>query len=265
MKILLLAILILYNSAVIQRLEAWTDYDRLEPYVWESEKFRKMALGKNVAASGQIDCEELAARMTEADFDLERKRFSSLSLRFPVRNQKDFDRLSGMYRVLLSDLKCFPIPESSDPKTPDITYENGWMEERSYEGPRVHEGCDIMGGDCPSGFYPVVSMTDGTVEQVGWLPKGGWRIGIRAPLGAYFYYAHLSGYAKGWTAGDSVKAGELLGYMGDSGYGPEGTTGQFPVHLHLGIYVKTEHFEELSVNPYWILKYMEKYRLKAAY
>lgn len=37
--------------------------------------------------------------------------------------------------------------------------------------------------------------------------------------------------------GDQVRAGDLLGYMGDSGYGPEGTTGQFPVHLHVGIYM----------------------------
>lgn len=36
--------------------------------------------------------------------------------------------------------------------------------------------------------------------------------------------------------GDQVQAGEMLGFMGDSGYGEEGTTGQFPVHLHLGIY-----------------------------
>ena len=68
------------------------------------------------------------------------------------------------------------------------------------------------------GYYPVVSMTDGVVTEKGWLEKGGWRIGITAPTGAYFYYAHLDSYAE-LEKGDPVKAGDLLGYMGDSGYG----------------------------------------------
>ena len=54
-----------------------------------------------------------------------------------------------------------------------------------------------------------------------------------------------------------MKAGELLGYMGDSGYGKEGTVGKFPVHLHFGIYFMMGD-KEISVNPYPILKAMEK-------
>ena len=54
--------------------------------------------------------------------------------------------------------------------------------------------------------------------------------------------------------------------MGDTGYSQvEGTTGNFPVHLHVGIYLQTDHHEEMSVNPYWVLKYLEKYRLKYSY
>lgn len=54
--------------------------------------------------------------------------------------------------------------------------------------------------------------------------------------------------------------------MGDTGYGKtEGTTGNFDVHLHLGIYIKTDHMEEMSVNPYWILRYLEKRRLTFTY
>ena len=48
--------------------------------------------------------------------------------------------------------------------------------------------------------------------------------------------------------------------MGDSGYGDEGTTGKFPVHLHLGIYLE-EPDEEISINPYWILRYVEDSKL----
>ena len=116
-----------------------------------------------------------------------------------------------------------------------------------------------------SGYFPIVSMTDGTVEQVGWLEKGGWRIGIRSKGGNYYYYAHFHSYIKDWKSGDQVKAGEVLGYMGDTGYGPEGTTGQFPVHLHVGIYLPSEEGGERAVNPYWMLRYLESQKLSYIY
>lgn len=141
---------------------------------------------------------------------------------------------------------------------PGVRYENSWMFERTYGGARGHEGCDLMPPTDISDYYEVVSMTDGVVEQVGWLPLGGWRIGIRSPSGGYFYYAHLSSYSRAFSVGERVTAGETLGMMGDTGYGEEGTSGKFAVHLHLGIYIRTEHTEELSVNPYWILRFLEQ-------
>jgi len=49
--------------------------------------------------------------------------------------------------------------------------------------------------------------------------------------------------------------------MGDTGYSAvEGTKGNFDVHLHLGIYLYPGTSEEVSVNPYWILKYLEERR-----
>ena len=59
----------------------------------------------------------------------------------------------------------------------------------------------------------------------------------------------------------NVKAGDILGFMGDSGYGPEGTVGQFVVHLHLGIYVYPDD-KEISINPYSILRYIENKTVK---
>ena len=100
--------------------------------------------------------------------------------------------------------------------------------------------------------------TDGKVEKVGWLPLGGWRIGIRSPGGGFFYYAHLSSYAKKFQEGESVKAGEILGFLGDTGYGSEGTSGKFPCHLHLGIYVRTKDKEEDPLNPYPVLCFLKK-------
>lgn len=140
----------------------------------------------------------------------------------------------------------------------------GWKRE-GFGGERVHEGCDLFGGCGAADFYPIISMTDGSVEAVGWLPLGGYRIGIRSPSGGYFYYAHLSSYERDWKEGDSIKAGEILGFMGDTGYGSEGTKGKFPVHLHLGIYIQTPYSREMSVNPYWVLKAVQKKIRKCVY
>lgn len=151
--------------------------------------------------------------------------------------------------AIWDDLQVFPVQA-------EVSYENSWMSERNYGGTRGHEGCDLMPPKNQRELYPVRSITDGTVENIGWLPKGGYRIGIRSPKGGYFYYAHLSSYAEDFEVGDPVSAGTFLGYMGDSGYGEEGTTGKFDVHLHLGIYIRTQKSEEVSINPYWILRYL---------
>ena len=162
-----------------------------------------------------------------------------------------------LYIGFWKDLEFFPLafPYEGEEK---FSFEDGWHDKRSYGGERLHEGCDIFGSRELTDYYPVVSMTDGWVEQIGWLPLGGWRIGVRSPGGGYFYYAHLSSYGRDFQEGDPVKAGELLGSLGDSGYGPEGTTGKFPPHLHLGIYVEREEDPEYALNPYPVLQFLQE-------
>lgn len=179
------------------------------------------------------------------------------------RNWKKSDNYSGYIKTtetIWNDVKYFPIPEFTSESSMTVSYVNTWMSERTYGGERGHEGTDIMASKNERGLYPIISMTDGVVVKKGWLDKGGYRIGILAPGGAYFYYAHLESYAD-LKEGDEVKAGDILGFMGDSGYGPEGTTGKFAVHLHLGIYIYPEG-EEMSVNPYWVLRYIENRKVK---
>ncbi len=162
--------------------------------------------------------------------------------------------------AIWNDVKYFPVPEFTTDKSMTVSYDNSWMSERTYGGERGHEGTDIMASKNERGLYPVISMTDGVVSKKGWLDKGGYRIGILAPSGAYFYYAHLESYAN-LNVGDEIKAGDILGFMGDSGYGPEGTTGKFAVHLHLGIYIYPNE-KEMSINPYWVLRYIENRKVK---
>lgn len=170
-----------------------------------------------------------------------------------------------LYENIWKDLEYFPVPLSV--KNPDarILFEDSWMFERSYGGSYGHEGTDLMPDTNVAGVYPVLSMTDGVVEKIGWLEKGGYRIGIRSVHDVYFYYAHLDSYAREFKVGDVVRAGELLGLMGDTGYGQEGTRGKFDVHLHVGIYVRTDEIPELAVNPYWFLRFLEARKLSYDY
>ncbi len=171
-----------------------------------------------------------------------------------------YESMAASNWAVWADVKYFPVPKSSWDEDMTVSFENSWKFERIFGGKRYHEGCDIMANENKRGVYPVISMCDGVVEKKGWLTKGGYRLGIRGKSGAYFYYAHLQSYAD-IAEGDTVKAGQLLGFMGDSGYGEEGTTGKFDVHLHVGIYIKTEHNEEVSVNPYPVLKYLQERKL----
>lgn len=172
--------------------------------------------------------------------------------------EKLFEQINEQYKMIFDDLKYFPIGEDVVGEE-SISYDNSWYGVRTYGGERVHEGTDIMTSNNVRGYFPVYSMTDGIVEKKGWLRLGGWRIGIRAPSGGYFYYAHLYNYADNLEEGDEVRAGQLLGYVGDSGYSEiEGTVGNFDVHLHLGIYIKDRiSGQEISINPYWVLRFLE--------
>ncbi|MCI5902037.1 MAG: M23 family metallopeptidase [Blautia sp.] len=177
---------------------------------------------------------------------------STNAARYRKYKKGEFRELEQCYQAVWEDIFCFPVKTDES-----VFFENTFGEPRTYGGTRTHEGTDIYGEKNLSGYYPIQSMTSGTVEQVGWLPLGGYRIGIRALHGGYFYYAHLSGYSRDFRVGETVNAGDLLGFMGNTGYGPEGTAGVFPVHLHLGIYIRTPYSDEMSVNPYYVLKASE--------
>ena len=199
-------------------------------------------------------------KKTIKDTEYQRDFFSS-----SMREKEELlsDECKTLLQNVEKEVSYFPIPESTVDKSLKTSYTDSWMMERKYKGTTGHEGTDIMASINERGIYPVVSMTDGTVTNLGWLEKGGYRIGITSESGTYYYYAHLDSYA-GISEGEQVIAGELLGYMGDSGYGPEGTKGKFAVHLHVGIYSYKDG-EEISVNPYYVLRSLENKKLKYAY
>lgn len=168
---------------------------------------------------------------------------------------EEFQQMSRYLSALVTDLVYFPVPAAND--FPWVEYCNSWGGERTYGGERRHQGTDIMALKNTAGVYPVLSATAGTVTSLGWLELGGWRVGITSESGVYYYYAHLDSYAD-IAVGDSVNCGDLLGFMGNSGYSKvEGTKGKFDVHLHFGIYLTDEKQTEIAVNPYYLLKTIE--------
>lgn len=135
----------------------------------------------------------------------------------------------------------------------NYSYRNTWGDRRGFGGNRIHEGTDIF-ADYGT---PVHSTTYGVVELKGWNLYGGWRIGIRDIFNIYHYYAHLSGFAEGIKVGQIVKPGDVIGSVGSTGYGPPGTSGKFPPHLHYGMY-KDNGYSEWSFDPYPYLRRWER-------
>jgi murein DD-endopeptidase MepM/ murein hydrolase activator NlpD len=90
-----------------------------------------------------------------------------------------------------------------------------------------HHGVDIFG----ELGQPVLAISSGTIFSVGWNKIGGNRLWLRDRRGNQFYYAHLAAYASKTVNGAHVRAGDVIGFMGNSG--DASTT---PYHLHFEIH-----------------------------
>ncbi|MFO7572463.1 MAG: M23 family metallopeptidase [Gaiellaceae bacterium] len=90
-----------------------------------------------------------------------------------------------------------------------------------------HHGEDIF---APMGT-PLLAVADGTLHTIGFTPIGGYRVWLRDTSGNEFYYAHLSAYSPLAVEGRAVKAGDVIGFVGDSG----DAEGGLP-HLHFEIH-----------------------------
>lgn len=188
----------------------------------------------------------LANGITEDDIKISLWNFYNRDL-----SVKTVDSIAKVYKhfqtIELLD-RDFPVAINYN-----YSYRSTWGHRRGFGGNRIHEGTDIFANY----GTPVKSTTYGVVELKGWNLYGGWRIGIRDIHNIYHYYAHLNGYEEGIEVGDIVKPGDILGSVGSSGYGPPGTAGKFPPHLHYGMYKDNGH-NEWSFDPYPYLRKWEQ-------
>lgn len=124
---------------------------------------------------------------------------------------------------------------------------------RSFGFARKHLGNDLMG----SQGTPIIAVEAGVVEAMGWNRYGGWRIGIRSfDSKRYYYYAHLQKdhpFAEGLEVGDTVQAGDLIGFMGRTGYSDKENVNNIQtVHLHFGMQLVFDESQKECLSEIWI-------------
>ena len=124
---------------------------------------------------------------------------------------------------------------------------------RSYGFKRQHLGHDMMG----QVGTPVIAVESGYVEAIGWNQYGGWRLGIRSfDKKRYYYYAHLrKNYPshKALKEGSIVQAGDVIGYLGRTGYSrTENTNNIDEPHLHFGLQLIFDESQKDGNNEIWI-------------
>lgn len=135
----------------------------------------------------------------------------------------------------------------------DYTHYDDFGVGRSYGYQRKHLGHDMMG----LVGTPIMAVESGVVTALGWNQYGGWRIGISSFDGKrYYYYAHLRQnypYAEGLQEGSVVTAGDVIGYMGHTGYSTTENVNNIKiVHLHWGLQLIFDESQKEGNNEIWI-------------
>ncbi|MGM0854590.1 MAG: M23 family metallopeptidase [Bacillota bacterium] len=242
----------------------------MEPEKWvgplnpnrEDDNPKTIALFNGIGRDGDFDGkaslksdEDILAALTEfiLRYGIDRDNFK-LALWDYYKRDKTVSIIMGnakiykQYGTIHLNQKAFPLPLRFN-----YSYRNTWGDARGWGGRRIHEGTDLFADY----GVPVRATSYGIIEMKGWNRYGGWRIGIRDINNTYHYFAHLSGFSKDLHIGQVVEPGMVIGGVGSTGYGPPGTSGKFPPHLHYGMY-KDNGLTEWSFDPYPHLRMWER-------
>jgi len=127
-----------------------------------------------------------------------------------------------------------PIDLASPVPGARITSPFGWRIHPILEIRRFHEGVDF---GAPTGT-PVRAAEDGIVEDAGFRGNYGNYVRVRHSGQLQTAYAHLDGFASGLHAGSVVHRGQVIAYIGTTGW----ATGP---HLYYEVIVDGEHRDPL--------------------
>ena len=205
----------------------------------DKNSVRKIGETAEKLKSGETTMEKLTADMEYYDYYLEA--YTAV--------------LGGMVgEFTLDDRRVYGLKAFSPiAKGFDYSHYDDFGSSRSYGYARPHLGHDMMGQI----GTPIIAVESGYVEALGWNQYGGWRIGIRSFDGKrYYYYAHLRQnypYAEGLAEGSVVTAGDVIGYMGHTGYSTKENVNNIKtVHLHWGLQLIFDESQKEGNNEIWV-------------
>lgn len=163
----------------------------------------------------------------------------------------------GGLAVLLLASGCATLPRGAPPAGPvvvrivfplaadSVRFTSGFGDPRP--GGRAHRGQDLF---CPR-WTPILAAVDGTVDWIAASrPARGksYELLLRGDDGNLYFYDHLNNddpgtrddaaepryaYARGLRNGERVRAGDIVGYVGDSG-NAEAAGPHLHFEIHLG-------------------------------
>ena len=166
---------------------------------------------------------------------------------------QEYRFLRKCYSAIWSDPVFFPVASNQ------IFFRDTWHKNSVCCKNTCHEGTDLWGTGPYTDYFPVISVSAGTIIQSGWNTTTGYQLLIQGPSGGFFYYSLLSSFDKKWTTGETVSAGDILGYMGSyESIFPGTTSGKHISFLHFGIYINDIDGQKISVNPYRVLRSIYK-------
>lgn len=170
-----------------------------------------------------------------------------------IVGERTIEKLNEAGKVISSDtsygfMSYYPIPAGYYCSDFD-----DFGAERTWGYKRPHLGHDMV-GDVGT---PIVAIESGYVEALGWNQYGGWRVGIRSfDNKRYYYYAHLRKghpYNDDLYEGKIVAAGEIIGFLGMTGYSSvEDTNNITTPHLHIGLQLIFSPEQKDGENQIWV-------------
>ena len=169
-----------------------------------------------------------------------------------------------MFRNILTELSVFPIPIGFDDAVdPSYMYGDSFAVSGMLLANPRSGGTNIYDRENVPGRIPIVAAAPGTVLRARRTGNHGYRVQIRGERGTIFTYSHLYSIAEGVIEGQAIIAGEILGFMGNSGFtGPRNARRQVPVRLRMTIAPQTRlSLGAFYINPYPFLRLMEDYRV----
>jgi murein DD-endopeptidase MepM/ murein hydrolase activator NlpD len=134
-----------------------------------------------------------------------------------------------------------PPPPSSGGACPvagAVSFTDSWGAPRS--GGRAHQGVDMIAAR----DTPLVAIYSGTIRRISTGNLSGLSVWLQAGNGDQFFYAHLESYGD-ISVGQSVSAGQVIGYNGSSGNAPS-----WLPHLHFEYHPGGGS----AVNPYPLVR-----------